>query len=99
MPLLELRVYTRHFLVLCCTHRLKMTAEVFQTSEALIAGLTGVRPLPSVTTQVTLQVRLPLYRVGTKGALEAHNGVGVCKEEGKLFRHLAFFAYSRCHFL
>lgn len=68
-----------------------MAAEVLQTSEALIAGLTGVRPLPSVTTQVTLQVRLPLYSVGAKGAFEAHDGVGVCKEEDKLFRHLTFF--------
>lgn len=58
-----------------------MAAEVLQASKSLIAGLTGVRPLPSVTAQVALQVSLPLHRVCTEGTFEAHNGVGVCKEE------------------
>lgn len=48
---------------------------MLQTSEAFIAGLTGVRPLPGVTAQVTLQVCLPLHRVCTKGAFKAHNRV------------------------
>ena len=62
-----------------------MAAEVLQAGEALIAGLTGVRPLPRVTAQVALQVGLPLHSVGAKGAFEAHDVVGVCKEEVKLF--------------
>ncbi len=65
-------------------YRLKMASKMLQASEAFIAGLTGVRPLPSVTAQVTLQVCLPLHRVCTKGTFKAHNRVGVCKE--KLFR-------------
>lgn len=57
------------------TYRLKMATKMLQTSEAFIAGLTGVRPLPGVTAQVTLQVCLPLHRVCTKGAFKAHNRV------------------------
>lgn len=72
------------------THRLKMATEVLEASEAFIAGLTGVWPLPSVTAQVTLQVRLPLHRVGAKGAFEAHDGVGVCKDKEEVFTHLLF---------
>ncbi len=67
-----------------------MASQVLQASEAFIAGLTGVRPLPGVAAQVTLQVCLPLHRVCTKGAFEAHNGVGVCKEEEKQFRAFLF---------
>ena len=63
------------------THRLKMATKMLQASEAFIAGLAGVRPLPSVTAQVALQVRLPLHCVCTKGAFEAHDRVGICKEE------------------
>lgn len=50
-----------------------MVAEMLQTGEALVAGLTWVRPLAGVAAQVTLQVCLALHRVGTKGAFEAHN--------------------------
>lgn len=67
-----------------------MATKMLQASKAFIAGLTGVRPLSSVAAQVTLQVSLPLHRVCAKGTLEAHNGVGVCKEEEKVFRALAF---------
>lgn len=63
------------------TYCLKMATKMLQTSEALIAGLTGIRPLAGVTAQVTLQICLPLHRVCTKGAFEAHNRV--CKEEEK----------------
>lgn len=59
-----------------------MATKMLQTSEAFIAGLTGVWPLASVTTQVTLQICLPLHCVCTKWAFEAHNWV--CKEEEKL---------------
>lgn len=58
-----------------------MATKMLQTSEAFIAGLTWVRPLPSVTAQVTLQVCLPLHCVCTKGAFEAHNRVRVCKRK------------------
>lgn len=57
------------------TYRLKMATKMLQTSEAFIAGLAGVWPLPSVTAQVPLQVSFPLHRVCTKRAFEAHNGV------------------------
>lgn len=67
-----------------------MATKMLQASEALIAGLTGVRPLPGVTAQVTLQVCLPLHRVCTKRAFEAHNRVGTCKEEEKLFSAFLF---------
>lgn len=69
-----------------------MATKMLQASEAFIAGLAGVRPLPSVTAQVALQVRLPLHRVCTKGAFEAHNRVGIYKEEQKPFR--VFSVYS-----
>lgn len=67
-----------------------MATKMLQASKAFIAGLTGVWPLPCVTAQVTLQVCFPLHRMCTKRAFEAHNGVGVCKEEEKLFRALVF---------
>lgn len=57
------------------TYRLKMATKMLQTSEAFIAGLAGVWPLPGVTAQVPLQVSFPLHRVRTKRAFEAHNGV------------------------
>lgn len=58
-----------------------MATKMLQASEAFVAGLTGVWPLASVTTQVPLQICLPLHRVCTKGAFEAHDGV--CNEEDK----------------
>lgn len=57
------------------TYRLKVASEMLQTSEALVAGLAGVRPLSCVAAQVPLQVGLPLHRVRTEGAFEAHHGV------------------------
>lgn len=68
-------------------YRLKMAAEVLQTCEALVAGLAGVWPLPRVTAQVSLQVCLPLHRVRTEGALEAHGGVGICGVRQRLLRN------------
>lgn len=62
-----------------------MTTKVFQTSETLIAGLTGIWPLASVAAQVTLQVCLPLHCVRAKWTLEAHNRV--CNEEDNLLCH------------
>lgn len=65
------------------TYCLKMATKMLQACKAFIAGLTWVRPLPSVTAQVTLQVCFPLHCVCTKGAFEAHYRVGVCKIEEK----------------
>lgn len=58
-----------------------MATKMLQACKAFIAGLTWVRPLSGVTTQVALQVCFPLHCVCTEGAFEAHYGVGVCKKE------------------
>jgi len=66
---------------------------MLQACKALVAGLTWIGPLPGVTAQVTLQVRLPLYSVSTKGAFEAHNWIGICNGEKKRLNFLAFLFY------
>lgn len=56
----------------CVSHRLKVAAQVFQTGKTLAAGLTGVRTLPCVTAEVTLQICLPLYCVRAERTFVTH---------------------------
>lgn len=63
-----------------------MAAQVLEAGEAFTAGLAGVRPLARVASQVSLQIRLPLHRVGAERAFKAHCGGGVWEREEEIHK-------------